>query len=229
MSVSPSYLEWAATTAAVAPSDLEVFNISLMTVSQMSLTEMTDSPPAAVALRTSDGPDCPSSMSDPQFSFNIPFSRNRPRNRLPGTRRFGCRLGPDAPRRSTREMWLRSLHQFWSVPPLILSKVYELTAPRSQNMHGVAAEYSEALGRPIGYVDVPFDQWRDQVVRTHNLSDHVFEHFLTMARLHAAKRYDRLTHNVDSAIGRLFNAAPKASRPSKHASVPGSKDGLSFR
>src|SRR5882672_6781649 len=39
--------------------------------------------------------------------------RNGRRNRLPGTRRFGCRLGPDAPRRSTRGMWVRSLQQFW--------------------------------------------------------------------------------------------------------------------
>jgi uncharacterized protein YbjT (DUF2867 family) len=87
-------------------------------------------------------------------------------------------------------------------PTAHIGKVYELTGPRSQNMHGVAAEYSEALGRPIRYVDVPFDQWRDQGVRTHNLSDHVSEHFLTMARLHAANRYDRLTHNVEALIGR---------------------------
>jgi uncharacterized protein YbjT (DUF2867 family) len=87
-------------------------------------------------------------------------------------------------------------------PATHIGKVYELTGPRSQNMHGVAAEYSEALGRPITYVDVPFDQWREQVVRTHNLSGHVSEHFLTMARLHAANRYDRLTHNVEAFIGR---------------------------
>jgi len=87
-------------------------------------------------------------------------------------------------------------------PATHIGKVYELTGPRSQNMHGVAAEYSEALGRPISYVDAPFDQWRDQVVRTHNLSVHVSEHFLTMARLHATNRYDRLTHNVETIIGR---------------------------
>ena len=47
MSVSPSYLEATVTTAAVARErpDLEVLvNISQMTVSQTSLTEMTDSP-----------------------------------------------------------------------------------------------------------------------------------------------------------------------------------------
>jgi NAD(P)H-binding len=128
MSVSPSYLEATATTAAVARerSDLEVLvNISQMTVSQMSLTEMTDSPhsgSSGFANKCSTGPDCPSSMSDPRFFSSIPFSRNERRNRLPGTRRFGCRLGPDAPRRSTRGMWPRSLHQFWSVQRLILAR-----------------------------------------------------------------------------------------------------------
>ena len=58
MSVSPSYLEATVTTAAVARErpDLEMLvNISQMTVSQMSLTEMTDFSPAAaaVALRAS--------------------------------------------------------------------------------------------------------------------------------------------------------------------------------
>ena len=87
-------------------------------------------------------------------------------------------------------------------PTAHIGKVYELTGPRSQNMHGVAAEYSEALDRPITYVDMPLDQWRDQVLRRHNLSDHLSEHFLTMAGLHAANRYDRLTHDVETIIGR---------------------------
>jgi len=32
-------------------------------------------------------------------------------------------------------------------------------------------------------------------LRPHGLPEHVFEHFLTMAKLHAANRYDRLTHD----------------------------------
>jgi uncharacterized protein YbjT (DUF2867 family) len=87
-------------------------------------------------------------------------------------------------------------------PTTHVGKVYELTGPRSQNMDGVAAEYSKALDRPIRYVNVPLDQWRDQVLRRHELSDHVSEHFLTMARLHADNRYDRLTHDVETIIGK---------------------------
>jgi NAD(P)H dehydrogenase (quinone) len=65
-----------------------------------------------------------------------------------------------------------------------------------------AAEYSCALGRIITYVDVPLEQWRDQELRSRNLPDQVFEHLLTMAGLHAANRYDRLTHDVESITGR---------------------------
>ncbi len=42
-----------------------------------------------------------------------------------------------------------------------IGKTYELTGPRSQDMNGIAVEYSDALGRTISYVDVPLEQWRD--------------------------------------------------------------------
>jgi hypothetical protein len=51
-------------------------------------------------------------------------------------------------------------------------------------------------------VDVPLEQWRDQELRSRKLPDHVFEHLLTMARLHADNRYDRLTHDVETITGR---------------------------
>jgi hypothetical protein len=35
------------------------------------------------------------------------------------------------------------------------------------------------------------------VVWYRDLPAHVFDHILTMARLHAATRYDRLAHDVD--------------------------------
>jgi len=87
-------------------------------------------------------------------------------------------------------------------PTAHIGKTYELTGPRLQDMPDVAAEYADALGRPIGYVDMPFDQRRDQELGKRSLSAHLFEHFLTMARLHAANRYDRLTHDVEAIIGR---------------------------
>ena len=69
------------------------------------------------------------------------------------------------------------------------------------------AEYSEALGRPVAYVDVPFEQWRDQELCPRGLPEHVYEHLLTMAKLHAANRYDRLTHDVEAVPGRPATSA----------------------
>ena len=83
-----------------------------------------------------------------------------------------------------------------------VGKIYELTGPRSQDMAGVAAEYSAALGRKITYVDVPLESWRDTELRNLRLPEHVFAHVLTMARLHAANRYDRASDDVEAIIGR---------------------------
>ena len=88
-----------------------------------------------------------------------------------------------------------------------MGKVYELTGPKSQDMNGLAVEYSEALGRPVTYVDVPLEQWRDRELRPRGLPEHVYEHLLTMAKLHAANRYDRLTHDVEAILGRPATSA----------------------
>jgi hypothetical protein len=69
-------------------------------------------------------------------------------------------------------------------------------------MNGVAIEYSDALDRPVAYVDMPFDRWRDEEVGRRELPGHLCEHLLTMARLHADNRYDRLTHDVETITGR---------------------------
>jgi uncharacterized protein YbjT (DUF2867 family) len=92
-------------------------------------------------------------------------------------------------------------------PTAHIGKVYELTGPRSQDMHALAADYADALGRTITSVDVPFEAWRDQELRSRHVPDHVVEHLLTMARLHAANRYDRLTHDVEAITGRPATSA----------------------
>ena len=80
--------------------------------------------------------------------------------------------------------------------------MYELTGPKSQDMNGVAAEYSAALGEKSPMWTCLSEQWRDQELRKLNLPEQVFEHILTMARLHAANRYDRITHDVETITGR---------------------------
>jgi NAD(P)H dehydrogenase (quinone) len=208
MSVSAPYLEATVIAAAVARerSDLEVFvNISQMTVSQMSLTEMTDSPQqrqhwlAEQVLNWSRLPVVhvrPTIfLQNPLFSTLAAESIARDATiRLP----FGTGRTSPVDARDVAEVVAAILES----PTSHIGKVYELTGPKSQDMGAVAAEYSDALRRAITYVDVPLPQWRDEDLRRHNLPDHVFEHLLTMAQLHAANRYDRLTHDVETITGR---------------------------
>jgi len=69
-------------------------------------------------------------------------------------------------------------------------------------MNGVADEYARALGKPVSYVDVPWDTWAEQVLSRAGLGPYVEEHIATMARLHRENRYDRVTATVEEITGR---------------------------
>jgi uncharacterized protein YbjT (DUF2867 family) len=214
MSVSAPYLEATVTAAAVARErgDLEVFvNISQMTVSQMSLTEMTDSPQQRqhwLGEQVLNWSGLPVVHVRPTVFLQNPFFSDWAAEsiakdctiRLP----FGTGRSSPVDTRDVAEV----IAVILANPAAHIGKVYELTGPRSQDMRGVAAEFSNALGRTITYVDVPLELWCDRELRGRNLPDHVFEHLLTMARLHAANRYDRLTHDVATITGRPRIASP---------------------
>ncbi len=213
MSVSASYLEATVTTAAAARErgDLEVFvNISQLTVSQMTLTKMTDSPQqrqhwlAEQALNWSGLPIV--HVRPTIFLQNFFFLDWAAESiRRDGTIRLPFGTGRTSPI-DTRDV-AEVITAILANPAPHVGKIYELTGPRSQDARGLAAEYSEALGRPVAYVDVPFEQWRDQDLRPRGLPEHVHGHFLTMAKLHAGNRYDRLTHDVEAILGRPATSA----------------------
>jgi uncharacterized protein YbjT (DUF2867 family) len=109
--------------------------------------------------------------------------------------------------------WLSEQVLNWSGLPVVhlrptltdpgpyIGRVFELTGPRSQDMSGVAEEYARALGKPVSYVDVPWDTWADQVLAHAGLGPYVDEHLATMARLHRENRYDRMTATVEEITG----------------------------
>jgi NAD(P)H dehydrogenase (quinone) len=208
MSVSQPYLEATVTAAAVARrrGDLEVFvNMSQLTVSQMSLDEMTDSPQQRqhwLAEQVLNWSGLPVVHVRPTVFLQHFFFSAWAAESIAGdaTIRLPFGAGRTSPIdvRDVAEVIAAVL----ASPAAHVGKVYELTGPRSEDMRAVASEYSAALGRTITYVDVPLEQWRDGELRGRNLPDHVFEHMLTMARLHAANRYDRLTHDVEAITGR---------------------------
>lgn len=208
MSVSPTYLEATviATAAARERGDFEAFvNISQMTVSQMSLRNMTDSRQQRqhwLAEQVLGWSGLPVVQVRPtlfleHFFFSAWAASSIARD---GTLRLPFGSGRTSPVavRDVAEVVATVLEN----PSPHIGKIYELTGPRSQDMASMAAEYSTALGRPVTYVDVPFDDWRDRELRSRGLPDHVFDHFVTVARLHAENRYDRMTHDIEAITGR---------------------------
>jgi NAD(P)H dehydrogenase (quinone) len=82
-----------------------------------------------------------------------------------------------------------------------LGQVYELTGPRSQDMHGVAREYSDALNHAVTYADIPPEDWERELKKV-GLPDHLTRHLVTMAELNRAGRYDRMADGVERVTGR---------------------------
>jgi NAD(P)H dehydrogenase (quinone) len=225
MSASAPYLEATVIAAAVARQrgDLEVFvNISQMTVSQMSLTEMTDSPQqrqhwlGEQVLNWSGLPvvHVRATIFLQHFFFSAWAAESIAGDgtiRLP----FGTGLTSPVDSRDVAEVIATVL----ASPTAHIGKVYELTGPRSQDLNAIAAEYSDALGRTIRYVDVPREEW-EEGLRGRHLPEHLFGHFVTMSRLHAANRYDRLTHDVEAVTGRPATSVREY--VAKHAGLFGS-------
>src|SRR5882724_9763797 len=57
-----------------------------------------------------------------------------------------------------------------------LGRIYELTGPQSQDMDGVAREFSEALNREITYSDISPEKW-EQGLKMYKLPEHLMGTF----------------------------------------------------
>lgn len=207
LGVSPQYVLATVTMAALARAlgEREVFvNMSQMTVSQMSATRMTDSAQQQqhwLAEQVLGWSGLPVVYLRPTVFLENPLFLNFAAESI--AEDASIRLPFGAGRTSPI-----AAHDVAAVAATILADpsrfvghVYELTGPRSEDMQAMAAEYSSALGRPVRYVDVPFDEWREHVLRPKHLPEHLAAHIETMARLHAANRYDRFTLDVETITG----------------------------
>src|SRR5262249_48824690 len=81
-----------------------------------------------------------------------------------------------------------------------IGHVYDLTGPESEDLDHFAREFSEALGRPIRYRNVPIPPWSDGL-RRNGFPEHVVKHLSAMAELTKAGRYDRMTDTVRTLTG----------------------------
>jgi uncharacterized protein YbjT (DUF2867 family) len=204
MSVSAGYLEATVTMAAVARAlgvDALV-NMSQMTVSQMSIQNTTPSHQqrqhwlGEQALAWSGLPIVtirPTMFLDSFFPLAGPTVRDRDRIELP----FG--RGKTSPVAAADVA--RVVATVLVDPGPHLGRIYELTGPRSQDMEGVAREFSEALNRDVTYSDVPPEAW-ERELKKQGLPEHLTGHLVTMGELHRAGRYDRLTDGVERVTGR---------------------------
>jgi uncharacterized protein YbjT (DUF2867 family) len=204
MSVSDTYLAATVNAAAVAKHHgVKAFiNMSQMTLAQMSITETTPSPQhklhwlAEQALNWSGLPVVhvrPTVLLEGFFLIFTPESvRESNQIRLP----FGeGRTSPVAV-----EDVARVVAALLADPRPHIGKVYHLTGPQSENMHFFAQEYSKALGRTITFADFPVEAWRSGLLER-GLPAHLVNHVTTMADLHRAGRYDRMSGDVHTLTG----------------------------
>jgi NAD(P)H dehydrogenase (quinone) len=204
LSVSPTYLEASVTMAAVARElGIEALvNMSQMTVSQMNIQNTTTSPQqrqhwlSEQSLAWSGLPVVTIRPTVFLEGFFLPVTaqsvRDRGRIELP----FG--EGKTSPV-STADV-ARVIAAILADPEPHLRRTYELTGARSQDMSGVAREYSEALNREITYADIPPNEWAQRLKKA-GMPEHLIKHLLTLADLNRAGRFDRLADGVPRVTG----------------------------
>ncbi|MDH6127294.1 NAD(P)H-binding protein [Kitasatospora sp. GP82] len=207
MGVSAQYLEAAVTVAAVARASerLEAFvNMSQLTVSEMDLASASESVQQRqqwLVEQVLDWSGLPVVqirptvfMENPLFRVGFSSIAKDGSIRLP----FGrAKTSPVAAGDVASVV-----EEILADPAPHLGRIYELTGPRSEDITAMAEEVSAALGRPVGYTNVPLQEWIDDDLRPLGLPDHVFQHISTMARLHAENRYDRKADGVEQVTGR---------------------------
>jgi len=205
MSVSAGYLEATVIMATVAR-EIGVnalVNMSQMTVSEMSIQHLTPSPQqrqhwlSEQALTWSGVPVVTIRPTVLLEGFFLPLTgpsvRDRGRIELPFAQ------GKTSPVSAADVA--RVVANVLADPEPHLGRIYELTGPQSQDMHGVAREYSEALNREITYSDIPPEEWERELKRV-RLPEHLIKHLMTVAELNRAGRYDRMADGVARVTGR---------------------------
>ena len=204
MSVSDAYLAATVNAAAVVKHHgVKAFiNMSQMTVSQMSITETTSSPQQKLHW-----------LAEQALNWSgLPVVHVRPTMMLEGSLLI---LTPDSVKESNQIRLpfgegktspvavadvARAIAALLANPQPHIGKIYHLTGPQSENMHFYAQEYSKALARTITYQDIPVEPWREGLLKR-GLPVHLANHLATMADLHRAGRYDRMSGEVRTLTG----------------------------
>jgi len=204
MSVSPAYLEATINTAAVARHyGVEAFvNMSQATVTQMSITETTDSPQhklhwlAEQALSWSGLPVVTVRPTVFMEGFFLTLA-------VPGVRasdELALPLGAGKTSPVSAVDVARAVAAIIDDPAPHIGQIYDLTGPESAGLDHYARAFSQALGRPIRYRDVPLAAWSESL-RQMRFPEHVVRHLSTIAALTKQGRFDRMTDTLCKLTG----------------------------
>jgi uncharacterized protein YbjT (DUF2867 family) len=204
MSVSPAYLEATINTAAVARHHgVEAFvNMSQMTVTQMSITDTTDSPQHKLhwlAEQTLSWSGLPVVTVRPTVFMEGFFLQLA----APGVRAsdaLALPLGGGKTSPISAVDVARAVAVILDDPAPHIGQIYDLTGPESADLDHYARVFSEALGRPIRYRDVPLPAWSESL-RQMRFSEHLVRHLSAMAELTRQGRYDRMTDTMYKLTG----------------------------
>jgi uncharacterized protein YbjT (DUF2867 family) len=203
MSVSPSYLEAAANVAVVAKhyGVKEFVNLSQMTVKEMDIFNTTVSPQQKQHW-----------LAEQILSWSgLPVVEVRPTAFMEGLflqstmgvamqNKIMAPLGKGKNSAIAAFDVARVIAEILSDPTKHIGQTYHLTGPVSQDMDGVAREFSAALGRSVSYDDVPPEKMKEQLA-AFGMPPHVASHVMTMAQLHRDNRYDRFSNDVEQLTG----------------------------
>ena len=81
-----------------------------------------------------------------------------------------------------------------------IGQIYNLTGFESADLEHYARVFSEALGRPIRYRDVPLSGWSEKLLGT-GVPAHIVKHLSVMAELNKQGRYDRMSDDLFNLTG----------------------------
>ena len=205
MSVSAAYLEATVNTAAVARHHgVEAFvNMSVISVTQMSITEITDSPQhklhwlAEQALAWSGLPVVTVRPTVFLESFFLRLAAAGVRD----SDELALPLGNSKTSPISAVDVARAVAVILDDPASHIGQVYNLTGFESADLDHYARVFSKALGRTIRYRDVPLSAWTDQL-REFGVPTHLLNHLAVMAELHVQGRYDRMTDDLFKLAGK---------------------------
>jgi len=204
MSVSDAYLAATVNAAAVAEDHgVKAFiNMSQMTLSQMSITETTTSPQHKLHWLAEAGAELVRSAGRARAAdvflegFFLIFTSDSVRNRIRSDYR-SARARLRRSQRKTLHVWLPRCFQSAAAHRQDLSPDRSAVREHAFYAQGV---FEGAWPRTITFQDIPVEPWRAGRPRA-RLPVHLVNHLATMADLHRAGRYDRLSDDVLTANG----------------------------